>query len=304
MSHDRQLVDTIKANFARKSSAQLQEIMHSDDRVRWSVEAAAAAEEVLHERLAGRAQEPDVPEEEPPPPPPSADPYSLAFLAMGLLGGLSGYLVFPVYYVNYAGVPDPDAPVPFGPGLAWLAFDTRQNEEVAAALNLRDLRAATWAEGVAAAGQSAVFITPPLADWTLAASTALFPPGRAEEYVKPLLEGLSRRFGDVQYFATHRGAQLHLWARARQGRLIRGYGWLGARNLTLWNEGEPTREERALGLYFPDDQTAAIEGRGQGHVAVPSENHVMQLACLWSIDPTTLDHQFKEPMPGFVGKLG
>ena len=35
-SHDRHLVDTIKMNFAAKSSAQLQEILQSDDQERWS----------------------------------------------------------------------------------------------------------------------------------------------------------------------------------------------------------------------------------------------------------------------------
>src|SRR4051794_10895904 len=103
MSHDRNLLDTIKTHFARKSSAQLQEIVQADNRARWSPEAIAAADEVLQDRGAGRAQEPQVAEEEPPPPPPPPDPYSLAFLALGLFGGLSGFLLVPVRRVDYAG---------------------------------------------------------------------------------------------------------------------------------------------------------------------------------------------------------
>src|SRR5947199_331590 len=140
MSHDRLLIDTIKARFARKSSAQLREIVQANDQARWSPEAMVAADEVLQDRTAGRAEEPP---------------------------------------------------------------------------------------GTEAAYQSSVLVTPPLADWTLAVGTALFPPGRAEAFVKPLLERLSGQFGEAQYFCTHRDVELHVWARATQGRLVRGYGWLG-----------------------------------------------------------------------------
>src|SRR4051794_26730648 len=114
MSHDRQLIDTIKMNFARKSSAQLQDIVQAEDPERWSPEAVAAAGEVLQERLAGRAQEPLVAEEDSPPLPSPPVPYSLGFLA--------GFL--PVFALNgfrfgsefAAGDTDkPDLPVPFGP---------------------------------------------------------------------------------------------------------------------------------------------------------------------------------------------
>ena len=65
-----------------------------------------------------------------------------------------------------------------------------------AALGLEETRAAAWAEGIAAASQASVFVTPPLGDWTLALGAALFPPDQAETFIKPLLERLSRgRFG-------------------------------------------------------------------------------------------------------------
>lgn len=176
----------------------------------------------------------------------------------------------------------------------WLAeaLDLRPGMRVLD-LGLRAARAATWAEGIEAARQGSVFVTPPLADWTLAAGAALFPPDRAEAFVKPLLERLSRQFGDAQYFGTHRDAGLHLWARARQGRLVRGYGWFGEKRLTLWDEGAPTKEEHTLGFRFSDGRSA--DG------IVPDESCVMQLASLWSIDPTSLDEDFKEPIMGLLG---
>jgi hypothetical protein len=279
MRHDPHLIDTIKSHFARKSSAQLQEIVQAEDKDRWSPEAIAAAGEVLQDRMARRAQEPQVAEEEPAPPPYHYEPEEIALGA--LAGLLTGYLVIPYY--KRVEVEHPDLPVPFGPKTAWLALETTDTEAVATALELREAQETTWAEGIDAAQQASVFVTPPLGEWTLAVGAALFPPDRAESFVKPLLERLSRQFDDAQYFCTHRDIELHIWARARKGRLVRGYGWLGERGFTLWDEGGMTNEERDLGF--------------------PNEAGVMQLAYLWSIDPTTLDEQFKEPVMGLVGNV-
>jgi hypothetical protein len=293
MTHDRQLIDAIKTHFARKSSAQLREIVEDDNPERWSPEAVAAADEVLVDRMAGRAEEPLVPEEEPPPPLPP-NPHSLALLAgLAPVGGTLLHaaalaLVNSGPYRRGSTPLNADVPVPFGPKLAWLALDTTDTQAVATALGLREVRSATWEEGVDAAYRSSVFVTPPLADWSLAVGRALFPPDRMEAFVKPLLERLSRQFGDAQYFCTHRDVALHVWARARQGRLVRGYGWLGERSVTIWDEGAPTKEERDLGIRFNGG---------------PDEASVMHLADLWSIDPTSLNEQYKEPVMGLVGTL-
>ena len=92
----------------------------------------------------------------------------------------------------------------------------------------------------------------------LGAKHALVPQDRVAVFIKPLLERLSEEFGEAQYFCTHRDAKLHCWARARQGRLIRGYGWLGQKGLTLWDEGEPTKAESPLacGLRIVDPRSA------------------------------------------------
>lgn len=303
MSLDRHLVDTIKTHFTRKSSAQLQDIVQTNNSERWSPEAVVAAGEVLQDRMAGCAQEPEVAEAEPPPPPSPPDPYSLGFLALSVFGGLGGFGVIPVYRVDYGDDANPDLPVPFGPKMAWLALDTTNTEAAAAALGLQGARPATWAEGIEAAHRSSLFVTPPLADWTLVLGTALFPPDRAEAFVKPLLERLSREFGEAQYFCTHQDFELHIWARARQGRLVRGYGWLGQKDLTLWDEGRPTQEERDLGFRSFDGRSPVVEQGPDKNVAPPDEGSVMQLASLWSVDPTTLDEQFKEPLMGLLGDV-
>lgn len=306
MSLDRDLIATIKSNFTQKSSAQLQEIASANEPERWSPEAVAAARELLQERVAGGAEEPASPEPELPRPIPMPDPYSLAFLTLGVVGffGLTGIAVVPV--MRRRELEPPDVPIPFGPRMAWLAVETNDTAAVAAALRLEETHKARWAEGIEAASKGAVFVTPPLADWTLAASAALFPPDRVETFVKPLLEQLSDDLGEAQYFGTHSDVGLQIWAKARKGRLVRGYGWLGERNLVLWNEGALTKEERDLGFRAaPALASTAVTptlGTTGPPTFAPDEHYLMQLACLWSIDPSSLDGQFMEPEKGLLGR--
>jgi hypothetical protein len=300
MSLDRDLIDTIKATFARRASAHLQEVAQSDDRERWSPEAVAAANEVLADRASGRAEEPEVAEEEPPPPEYHYEPTQVA---LGVLTGLFASLgagLFIISRTRSRPVQTSDLPLQFGQNMAWVAVDSTDTRGVATALGLRDVRAATWAKGIDAAYDSSVFVTPPLGDWTLAVGTAFFPPDRPEPFVKLLLEPLSARFGEAHYFCTHRDIDLHLWARARNAQVVRGFGWLGQKRLTLWDEGKPTRAERDLNIRPIDDRISAAPG-APTDVTPPSEEAVMRLASLWSIDPTALDEQMMEPVTGLLG---
>jgi hypothetical protein len=197
-----------------------------------------------------------------------------------------------------------DQPVAFGSDVAWLAVETRDTVAVASALGLYGLREATWGEGIAAAHRLAeVFVTPPLGDWTLAVGAALFPSEQIEAFVKPLLGQLTRRFHEVQYFCTHRRVELYAWARVQKGRPLRGYGWLGRHSLALWNEGTPSQEERDLGFRFAERTPAPRDTDNAETPEIPDESCVLQLASLWSVDPTTLDEHFQEPAPGLVGDV-
>ena len=201
----------------------------------------------------------------------------------------------------------PDRPSPFGYKIAWLAMGTEEADAVAIALGMTASRMAPWVEGVAAAyDSSSVFVTPPLAGWTLAAGVSLFPPDNTTTCVKPLLERLSLAFGDAQYFCTHRVVEAHIWARAVEGQLVRGYGWVGDQGVTVWDEGTQTQEERDLGFRFFDERCSEVGQRdywAQTDLTFPNENCVMRLAGRWSIDPSTLDEQFTAPGLGVLGEF-
>jgi hypothetical protein len=294
---NRSLVDKIKHSFCRKSSAQLQEIVDANDLELWSAEAVTAADELLGDRRVGCAPEPDEPEAERAPPPLSYDSAKLALRALGALGAfgvlgpvLGSHVAGAICQIDYGDRPDPDFPVPFGSNQSWIAIDSNDTEGVTAALGLVGGAPATWKTGLAPSHHMSVFVSPPVADWILAVGPAFFPRDQVDAFVKHLLEKLSRQFGEAQYFCSHREVDLHVWARARKGRLERGFAWFGEQGRPIWDEGAQTKEERAL--FGPQPPSAQHD-----------ENSVFQLANLWSVDPTTLDVTFKEPGIGILGEL-
>lgn len=201
--------------------------------------------------------------------------------------------------------PQPDRPVGFGYKVAWLAVATPYSDAAALVLGLRTPRVAPWAKGIEAAYDSSVFVTPPLDGWTLAVGAPLFLSGLSPaDNVKPLLQRLSRYFGAAQYFCTHRVDETHVWAAAREGRLLRGYGWSGSQGETLWDEGAPTSAERSLGFRFFDERAPEASDDGywsRKDLHFPNERCVMQLAGRWSIDPSKLEERFHEPSLGLLG---
>lgn len=303
MSLDRRLVDSIKANFARRSTSRLREIAGAVAGGPWSPEALVAAKEVLADRLAGRVQEPANPIEDDAPPEATYDPDAFAVnLLLGLAAGLVGVggpIDFPSIDLPRAS----DLPIAFGHSIAWFSVASTDTPAISAALRLRAAREATWADGMEAAHAGSVYITPPVGDWTLVLGTPLFPsPDPATNAIRPLLERLGRQFEEVQYFCTHPDLGLVAWARARRGEPLRGYCWFGARNLTLWDEGSPTDEENGLGFHLVAGQPPQLDD-GNGQLVPFPDDAVHQLAHHWSIDPTTISREFKVPGAGVLGHL-
>jgi len=190
----------------------------------------------------------------------------------------------------------PDTPQGFGPRLVWLAFRGASPEAVARGLQLNEPASSTWADGLKAAYQGRVFVTPPLGDagWVLAASTRFPDPGdkKHPDAATPALVHLSQLFGEVQYFATYDVLDLHAWARFVKGAPVRKLAYLGADSTYVWADGDPTPEENKLGLVFA--------GKPVGDKG-PNEENVFAVAGAWSIDPSTLQTRNLPPSLGVVG---
>ncbi|MEU4423580.1 hypothetical protein AB0F81_23375 [Actinoplanes sp. NPDC024001] len=189
----------------------------------------------------------------------------------------------------------------FGYKIGWLAVPRRAPEEVAAAIGLSEPARVGWAEGVDGAYDAALFVCPPVAGWTLVAGTTLLEASMTPAW-GTWLARLSEPLGEVQYFGTHRVIEYQAWWRARAGRLVRAFTFLGESGEVLANLGEQTAEEADLGLPYVDPAMSTDAFWDLPGLVLPDESHVLALAGRWSIDPTALDEP-AGPGEGLLGRL-
>jgi hypothetical protein len=199
--------------------------------------------------------------------------------------------------------------------MAWYAIRTDRSEAIAAAFNLAQVRPCRWREGVAGIYDHGdrqcrtIFVTPPLGGWTLAAGWPFAPQGKWCDCrdLSARLEVLSKEFVEAQYFFSYRIIQMHVWARAESGYLLRAFGYFADHPETRWVVGRPTREEDELGLNFPEEpshlEPARLPDAPAEEPLRPDERSVMRVAGAWSIDPSRLDEQYCEPSLGLLGLI-
>ncbi len=199
-----------------------------------------------------------------------------------------------VYFWRARG-PRADTPVNFGYKCTWLAIRGATAQSVAETLGLERVGPSNWKNGVDAAYEGRVFVSPPLRGWILVATAFLPDPGDREhpDRATPFLASLVRAFPEVQYFASHRVVGLAAWARAVEGRFVRKFAYSGEQGEVPWDIGSPTPEEVELGLVF-----SANQDEWQHY---PDEKDVVAVAGAWSVDPSTLESQGFSADIGLVG---
>ena len=183
----------------------------------------------------------------------------------------------------------PDSPHGFGYKTTWWAIRSTDTQVVADAIGLSNAMPCNWGTGIPASYENGIFVSPPINGWVIATGFKLPPGGNdiASECQKSLLK-LSVKFGESQLFSTHRVVDYHVWARAINGELIRGFGFLGESGETLWNAGDNSTETQ-LDLKFPDADDLASDSDDHADFDWPDEEHVMQIAGKWSVSPVELD---------------
>ncbi|WP_187434484.1 hypothetical protein [Paenibacillus methanolicus] len=189
---------------------------------------------------------------------------------------------------------EPDIPHPFGYKCQWYAVRTDRLTELVDHFGLTGCRAANWASGLDGAYGGYYFVSPPVAGWTLVVNA--FMPDFAEagdRHPVQMTRELSARFGEACYFGTHRVVEYHAWVKAVNGQVVRAYGYVGEQGETIADIGEPTSEERELGLAFTslDEEDAHW----------PSEDDVLEMAAAWTIDPQMGDQSDLGPGVGIIG---
>jgi hypothetical protein len=221
----------------------------------------------------------------------------------------------------------PDAPEPFGFKILWFAVKAADPASVLDALEFGEATPANWVSGLAAAYGDWIFVSPKVGDWVLVAGLSLPYPtiethDDSGKRFDVLLSRLMQRFDEVQFFGSHRVSDFVAWARAVKGKPTRIFAWSGSNGAVLANVGEQTPEEARLGLanlsgLSPSDATDKIFAIEEEQSAeeeklvasglsrreaiklarkklgggFPTETDVVELAALWSIDPSRLEDQ-------------
>ena len=178
----------------------------------------------------------------------------------------------------------PDVPQDFGPKSTWMAVPTRDPAAVAEVLELTEVQAANWETGleVGLFMEDRVFVTPGLDRWTLAVGSGLPDPANPGERASwtTLMSLLSSRFGEAQYFGSHRVSDYSAWAKFVDGKQVRLFSWAQEE---IFNEGEPTPEET-------------------DRLTDPEEEDVFAVAEAWGLSPMTLEDLELEPDVGRLGR--
>ena len=193
--------------------------------------------------------------------------------------------------------------VPFGYKTAWFAIHSTDMHAVATALHLRDPQPAGWEYGIWHSIEPdddySIFVTPPINGWILAVGVPVL--YEADDHATERMVELSAQFGEAQFFASMRVTSSSIWARARNGKLLRRfYDCDGKHEET----GTQSDEERALGLRFFDASSSEAQDPeywNRKDLAYPDERHVLQVAGQWGIDPSKLDQMGLAPAAGLLG---
>lgn len=186
-----------------------------------------------------------------------------------------------------------DSAVNFGYKTVWLALKTGNKKRVAELLKLQNTKECNWEVGISESYNSSIYITPQINDWTLVCGMALLNGKNDKEniiFIRETIEALSSEFGEAQFFGSHRVVEYQSWMKAKNGKLIRAYCFLGESGENLIVEGEPTDFEKKYNLINTLSQEAQDDRYFESEsLFYPDEAFVMKVAEHWSINPQTLE---------------
>lgn len=183
----------------------------------------------------------------------------------------------------------------------WLAVRNEDPRAVQAALGLLKPRPCSWEEGVSAAQDQKLFISPAVDGWILVMGSSLPEPAQDVDRCFHFIVALSRKLGAVQYFSWHRHSKRHAWVRADRGSIQRAYAWSGH---TLWNEGRMTQAEADLRLKCYDyAEPAERSDFARADPVVHNTERVPLLAARWSVDPASIGARMPRATQGIAGEL-
>jgi hypothetical protein len=193
--------------------------------------------------------------------------------------------------------------VPFGYKMNWLAVRAADPNDVIRSLVIDKLQPANWRTGVTAAYDGHTFISPSVDGWVFVLSYHL--PGLGHDPSadawKSIMRSLSATHGEAQYFGSHRVSGYAGWARYVAGREERAFAYCDG---TLVDRGPRTQGEIELNHNYFDANSPEASDEGyweRTDLCSPDEEHVMEVAGRWSVNPQTLEAR---ELPAGCGHIG
>lgn len=191
-----------------------------------------------------------------------------------------------------------EEPMAFGYKMCWLAIPTNNLSNVLTALNLQEINHSSWSNGLTTAcgDRNKVFVSPVIDGHVLVIGRALWKKLDLDADIREntWFSNLSSSLGEVKYFTTMSELDNHGWAYAKNGKIIRAYGYSGEISDVVWNVGKISPEEKELGYNFMGYNRSAYKK--------PTERDVVELAMFWAVD-TTFKWKEYQPSKGLVGKI-
>ena len=235
-----------------------------------------------------------------------------------ILSGIVAFIAFSVWYAKKNGVTaeyksetkniltEQDKPIDFGYKIVWIAVKTDNKSELSKILGLKNSKPSNWKSGIENAYENSVFITPQIGEWTLAVGMGL-PLGDSQESIEKLekvLNELSSKFGEAQFFGTHRVVEYHNWMKSVNGKMERIYSYVGESMENIKVYGKPTEPESNLNLFNSlSEEAKSDEYYDREDLDYADEELVMKIAENWSVNPTKLTERtdIKTEL-GIIGK--
>jgi|tagenome__1003787_1003787.scaffolds.fasta_scaffold20618983_2 hypothetical protein len=183
----------------------------------------------------------------------------------------------------------------------WLAVRCGNPLVVQAALGLNRPIPCSWEEGLTAAHEQKLFISPPISGWVLVMGSVLPEPAEDVDKCFRFISALSRKLGHVQFFSVNRVVHHHTWVQAEHGQIQRAYSWAGK---TLWDQGQATLAEVQLGMKcYGYTETMDRNAFMQQDPAAMNAEKVSLLAARWSVDPNAIDGRRLKASQGIAGEI-
>ena len=122
-----------------------------------------------------------------------------------------------------------------------------------------------------------MFFTPSIDGWVLVLGVELYE--IEDVHTRKILLELSEKFGEAHLYGTNRITEYHFFGCAQKGKIKRFFSFLAESGECI-EQGMPTEIEKSL---------HSISTEENGNKEFPTEETVMQVAEVWSINPTKIE---------------